>query len=52
MRFLAGDDTGILKWIHVEQQKIARLGARRQGDAAERLCWAGPPEEREARVAL
>jgi len=52
MKFLTGDDTGILKQTKVEAQKVERLGPQRQGDAAERLCWAGPPEDRESRVAV
>mmetsp|Transcript_85992 Transcript_85992/g.267599 ORF Transcript_85992/g.267599 Transcript_85992/m.267599 type:complete len:490 (-) Transcript_85992:14-1483(-) len=53
MRFLTGDDTGILKWVRVEAQKVEKLGGeRRRGDAAERLCWGGPPENREARIVV
>lgn len=51
MKFLTGDDTGILKQVKVEAQKVDRLGPQRQGDALERLCWAGPAEDRESRVA-
>mmetsp|Transcript_11822 Transcript_11822/g.26064 ORF Transcript_11822/g.26064 Transcript_11822/m.26064 type:complete len:546 (-) Transcript_11822:225-1862(-) len=53
MRFITGDDTGILKWVHVEAKKVERLpGSRRRGDAAEKLCWAGPPADRETRLAV
>eukprot|EP00930_Biecheleria_cincta_P035972 TRINITY_DN246_c0_g1_i1.p1 TRINITY_DN246_c0_g1~~TRINITY_DN246_c0_g1_i1.p1 ORF type:complete len:447 (+),score=109.47 TRINITY_DN246_c0_g1_i1:213-1553(+) len=52
MKFLTGDDTGLLKWIKVEAQKVERLGARRRGDGVQRLCWAGPEEDREAAVAV
>lgn len=52
MKFLTGDDTGILKVVKVEAQKVERLGPQRPGDAAERLCWAGPEEDRESRVAV
>lgn len=55
MRFLTGDDTGILKWVRVEAQKVEKFGGpRRRGDAVERLCWAGPAGEelRETRVAV
>eukprot|EP00446_Apocalathium_sp_SHHI-4_P044226 CAMPEP_0177403878 /NCGR_PEP_ID=MMETSP0368-20130122/61099_1 /TAXON_ID=447022 ORGANISM="Scrippsiella hangoei-like, Strain SHHI-4" /NCGR_SAMPLE_ID=MMETSP0368 /ASSEMBLY_ACC=CAM_ASM_000363 /LENGTH=603 /DNA_ID=CAMNT_0018871917 /DNA_START=38 /DNA_END=1848 /DNA_ORIENTATION=- len=53
MRFLTGDDTGILKWVRVEAQKVERVGGpRRRGDAVERLCWAGPESERETRIAI
>jgi len=51
MKFLTGDDTGIIKCVQVETCKIARLGAQRRGDAVERLCWAGPAEDRETYVA-
>lgn len=52
MRFLTGDDTGILKVVRVEAQKVERFGPQRRGDAAERLCWAGPVEQPESRVAV
>jgi len=52
MKFLTGDDTGILKQVKVESQKVERFGPQRQGDAVERLCWAGPAEDRESRVAV
>lgn len=52
MKFLTGDDTGILKQVQVEAQKVTRLGPQHKGDAAERLCWAGPAEDRESRVAV
>ncbi|CAK9028687.1 unnamed protein product [Durusdinium trenchii] len=42
MKFLTGDDTGLIKVIHVEKQKVERLGDRRRGEAVQRLCWAGP----------
>lgn len=49
MRFLTGDDTGILKWVHLEAQKVEKVAGRRRGDAAEKLCWGGPPTDRERR---
>merc|ERR1719296_249549 len=55
MRFIVGDDTGCLKWINVEAHKVDKLGGRaapRRGDAIERLCWAGPPGDRERRFAV
>eukprot|EP00448_Togula_jolla_P008738 CAMPEP_0170594372 /NCGR_PEP_ID=MMETSP0224-20130122/13962_1 /TAXON_ID=285029 /ORGANISM="Togula jolla, Strain CCCM 725" /LENGTH=517 /DNA_ID=CAMNT_0010918419 /DNA_START=79 /DNA_END=1629 /DNA_ORIENTATION=+ len=52
MRFLTGDEIGILKWVKVEAQKIERFGPQRRGDAVQRLCWAGPAANREARVAV
>jgi len=52
MKFITGDETGILKWIRVEAQKVERLGAQRRGDAVERLCWVGPDTDRESRVAV
>jgi len=52
MKFLTGDDTGILKLVKVEAQKVERLGPQRTNDAIERLCWAGPAEDRESRVAV
>lgn len=52
MKFLTGDDTGIIKQVKVEAQKVERLGPQRQGDAVEQLCWAGPAEDRESRVAV
>lgn len=53
MKFLTGDDTGILKWIKVEAQKVERFpGPRRRGDAAEKLLWLGPDSDRESRVAV
>lgn len=35
----------------MEAQKVEKLGAQRKGDALERLCWAGPPDDRELRFA-
>jgi len=52
MKFLTGDDTGILKLVKVEAQKVERLGPQRTNDAIERLCWSGPAEDRESRVAV
>lgn len=54
MKFLTGDDTGLLKLVHVEAQKVERFGPRRQGDAVQRLCWAGAPgaSDREEKVAV
>lgn len=52
MRFLTGDDTGIVKQIRVEAQKVEKLGPQRKGDAVERLCWAGPVGNREARFVV
>jgi len=52
MKFLTGDETGILKWVRVEAQKVERFGPQRRGDAVERLCWGGPPSNLEARVAV
>jgi len=52
MKFLVGDDTGILKWVRVEAQKIERFGPQRRGDAADRLCFAGPCGNREERVVV
>lgn len=52
MKFLTGDDTGICKWVRVETQKIERFGVQRQRDGVQRLCWAGPADDREARVVV
>ena len=38
MKFLTGDDTGLLKLVRVEGKKIERLGERRKGDAIHRIC--------------
>lgn len=51
MKFLTGDDTGICKVVKIEAQKVEKLGVQRKGDALERLCWAGPPDDREDRFA-
>jgi len=61
MRFLVGDETGIVKSVRVEAQKVEKLGPRRRetletgaagyGDSVDRLCWAGPTGGREARFA-
>eukprot|EP00929_Paragymnodinium_shiwhaense_P058603 TRINITY_DN29356_c0_g1_i1.p1 TRINITY_DN29356_c0_g1~~TRINITY_DN29356_c0_g1_i1.p1 ORF type:complete len:532 (+),score=157.57 TRINITY_DN29356_c0_g1_i1:120-1715(+) len=52
MKFLTGDDTGIIKLVRVEAQKVERFGSQRRGDAVERLCWCGPSADREARLAV
>eukprot|EP00933_Yihiella_yeosuensis_P037492 TRINITY_DN31448_c0_g1_i2.p1 TRINITY_DN31448_c0_g1~~TRINITY_DN31448_c0_g1_i2.p1 ORF type:complete len:515 (+),score=157.72 TRINITY_DN31448_c0_g1_i2:164-1708(+) len=52
MKFLTGDDTGLIKLIRVEAQKVERFGSRKKGDPVHRLCWAGPPSNREAAVAV
>lgn len=52
MKFLTGDDNGILKLVKVEAQKVERLGPQRTNDAIERLCWSGPADDRESRVAV
>ncbi|CAJ1351329.1 unnamed protein product [Effrenium voratum] len=52
MKFLTGDDTGLIKWVHVENQKVERFGARRKGEAVQRLCWAGPPDAPEAALGI
>lgn len=51
MKFLTGDDTGILKLVRLEAQKVERFGPQRVKDACERLRWCGPSDDREARVA-
>ena len=30
--------------------QVERFGARRKGEAVQRLCWAGPPDAPEARA--
>mmetsp|Transcript_61871 Transcript_61871/g.138163 ORF Transcript_61871/g.138163 Transcript_61871/m.138163 type:complete len:448 (+) Transcript_61871:65-1408(+) len=52
MKFLTGDDTGLIKLVRVEGQKIERLGDRRRGDGIQRLCWAGGPDDPEAAFAV
>mmetsp|Transcript_6615 Transcript_6615/g.16206 ORF Transcript_6615/g.16206 Transcript_6615/m.16206 type:complete len:494 (+) Transcript_6615:82-1563(+) len=52
MKFLTGDDIGYIKRIHVESKKVEKFGVQRKGDPVERLCWAGGPEDREARVGV
>ena len=47
----------ILKVVSISSQKfqhpeVERLGPQRQGDAIERLCWAGPSEDREVTRSL
>lgn len=51
MKFLTGDDNGLLKCVRVEARKVEKLGPPKLGDALERLCWAGPEQDRETRVA-
>ncbi|CAE7223385.1 WDR74 [Symbiodinium sp. CCMP2456] len=52
MKFLTGDDTGLLKLIRVEGKKIERVGERRRGEAIHRICWVGPADNPEAAVAI
>lgn len=52
MKFLTGDDTGIMKVVHVEAKKLDKFGTHQQGDGVDQLCWAGPAESREGRVAV
>mmetsp|Transcript_75362 Transcript_75362/g.140547 ORF Transcript_75362/g.140547 Transcript_75362/m.140547 type:complete len:494 (+) Transcript_75362:91-1572(+) len=52
MKFLTGDDIGYIKRIHVESKKVEKFGVQRKGDPVEWLCWAGAPEDREARVGV
>lgn len=52
MKFLTGDDVGILKWVRVEAQKVERFGPQRRGDAVCRLAFAGPAASVEDRVAV
>lgn len=51
MKFLVGDDNGLCKIVKVEAQKVERFGPARKGDALERMCWAGSPQNREERFA-
>jgi len=53
MKFITGDDTGLLKLVHVDKKRVEKLGKRfNRGDAAERLCWSGPSDNKEAQFTV